>query len=305
MGMGMEPGVACDLPLALPDYPLDMVSSFRLSSGLMSQVCYAYGCLWDEDTLTESDRSRRTMEALSSRCERATQHSTHKCLRRKDHGCSSLHASLSSVRSPNQAPLCAIHFGAGNEARADAAWQPYQRNIPIKEYACRYGCVYEGSCKGGHFWTLQTCAILSRHFQKLICLFGGRGSTLETFTVIFRGRRNTLDVRNTFASLPEDEFHFSWRAQHFGDLHGHLSWQGQYFRRVVLRVFANRIVRAASSGDNVQIVWQACDIVSYDFVWQAQHLVQEKEEVEDEGEKEEEEQEEEEEDREGEEENEG
>eukprot|EP00435_Cladocopium_sp_Y103_P021894 s2079_g5.t1 len=30
----------------------------------------------------------------------------------------------------------------------------------------------------------------------------------------------------------------------------------QHFRRVVLRVFANRIVRAASSGESVQIVWQ-------------------------------------------------
>ena len=66
-------------------------------------------------------------------------------------------------------------------------------------------------------------AILLRRFQKMCC--------------IFRGRRNTLD----------DHRHFSWQAQHF--------------RRVVLRVFCNRIVRAASSGDKVQIPWQAWHFV--------------------------------------------
>ena len=47
----------------------------------------------------------------------------------------------------------------------------------------------------------------------------------------------------TSASLPED-----WVA---------LAWQVQHFSRVALRVFANTIVRAASSGDNVQKPWQA------------------------------------------------
>ena len=46
---------------------------------------------------------------------------------------------------------------------------------------------------------------------------------------------------NTFATLSEDVLQFSWQAQHF--------------RCVVLRVFANRIVRAVSSGDKVQIQW--------------------------------------------------
>ena len=54
----------------------------------------------------------------------------------------------------------------------------------------------------------------------------------------FRGRRSTLDVT---------VIHFVWQAQHF--------------RGVVLRVFANRICRAASSGDNVQIPWQALHFV--------------------------------------------
>ena len=43
--------------------------------------------------------------------------------------------------------------------------------------------------------------------------------------------------RNTFASFSEDELHFSWQAQHFGDLHRHFAWQAQHFRRVVLRGF--------------------------------------------------------------------
>ena len=53
---------------------------------------------------------------------------------------------------------------------------------------------------------------------------------------------------------------FLRKAQHFG--HIHFPWQAQYFRRGVLRVFANRTVRDASSGDNVQIAWQAWDIVT-------------------------------------------
>ena len=39
----------------------------------------------------------------------------------------------------------------------------------------------------------------------------------------------------------------------------------QHLRRVVLRVFANRDVRAASSGYKAQIVWQARDIVTVSF----------------------------------------
>ena len=63
-------------------------------------------------------------------------------------------------------------------------------------------------------------AILLRRFQKMCCSFRGRRSTLDVSIVIFRGRRSTLDVS-----------------------------------RCVF--FANRIGRAASSGDKVQILWQA------------------------------------------------
>jgi len=61
---------------------------------------------------------------------------------------------------------------------------------------------------------------------------------------------------NTFATVSE--------AQHFGGAHHHFAWQAQHLRRVVLRVFANRIVRAASSGDKVQIPWQALHFVRCD-----------------------------------------
>ena len=67
-------------------------------------------------------------------------------------------------------------------------------------------------------------AILLRRFQKMCCSFRGRRSTLDVSIVIFRGRRSTLDV-------PCCVF------------------------------FANRIGRAASSGDKVQIPWQSWHFV--------------------------------------------
>ena len=67
-------------------------------------------------------------------------------------------------------------------------------------------------------------AILLRHFQKMRCSFRGRRSTLDVPIVILRGRRSTLDVSCCV-------------------------------------FFANRIVRAASSGDKVQIPWQAWHFV--------------------------------------------
>ena len=69
-------------------------------------------------------------------------------------------------------------------------------------------------------------AILLRCFQKMRCSFRGRRNTLDVSIVILRGRRSTLDVRCCV-------------------------------------FFANRIVRAASSGDNVQIPWQAWHFVRH------------------------------------------
>ena len=72
-------------------------------------------------------------------------------------------------------------------------------------------------------------AMLLRRFQNMCCSFRGRRSTLDVSIVIFRGRRSTLDVSCCV-------------------------------------FFANRIGRAASSGDKVQIPWQA-----WHFVWCAEN----------------------------------
>ena len=69
-------------------------------------------------------------------------------------------------------------------------------------------------------------------------------------------------TRNTFAIFSKDVLHISWQAQHFGHLRCDFARQAQHFGRVVLRVFANRIVSAARSGDKVQIPWQAWHLVT-------------------------------------------
>jgi len=70
-------------------------------------------------------------------------------------------------------------------------------------------------------------AIFLQGFQKMICIVGDMRITSETSIVILRGRRSTSDVS--------------------------------------FRVFAaNRIIRAASNGDKVQIAWQAWHFMRYD-----------------------------------------
>ena len=68
-------------------------------------------------------------------------------------------------------------------------------------------------------------AILLRRFQKMCCSFRGRRSTLDASIVIFRGRHSTLDVSCCVC-------------------------------------FVNRIGRAASGADQVQIPWQAWHFVT-------------------------------------------
>ena len=129
--------------------------------------------------------------------------------------------------------------------------QPFASAQPFGTFArCPYGLAYGKFCRRGHFWRfqtsrcfvsrgrrgtswhIQTCfvtrrklfcvagAILLRRFHKMSCSFCGRCSTLDVSIVTLRGRRSTLDVSCCV-------------------------------------LFANRIVRAASSGDKVQIPWQA------------------------------------------------
>ena len=73
-------------------------------------------------------------------------------------------------------------------------------------------------------------AILLWRCQKMCCSFRGRRSTLDVSIVIFRGRRSTLDVSCCV-------------------------------------FFANHIGRAASSGDKVQIPWQAWHFVTCAENW--------------------------------------
>ena len=73
-------------------------------------------------------------------------------------------------------------------------------------------------------WFCVAGAVLLRRFQEMRCSFHGRRSTLDVSIVILRGRCSTLDVSCCV-------------------------------------FFANRIDRAASSGDKVQIPWQAWHFV--------------------------------------------
>ena len=127
----------------------------------------------------------------------------------------------------------------------------YGRNCPQPFARGRYGRAYGKFCERDHSWRFQTSsrvasfrvagvalndiptclitcrksfsvagAILLRRFLKMSCISRGRRSTLETIIVMSHGRRSPSDVSCGSS-------------------------------------FANRIVRAASSGDNVQIPWQA------------------------------------------------
>ena len=73
-------------------------------------------------------------------------------------------------------------------------------------------------------------AVLFLRFQKMSCIFRGKRSTLDKSVFILRGRRSILNMSC-----------------------------GSFF--------ANRIVRAASSGDHVQIPWQAWHFVRCDENW--------------------------------------
>ena len=69
------------------------------------------------------------------------------------------------------------------------------------------------------------------------------------------------DRRNTFATFPQDELQFRARCSTLD-----VSIVILRGRRSTLDV-ANRIVRAASSGDKVQIPWQALHFVRCDENW--------------------------------------
>ena len=98
-------------------------------------------------------------------------------------------------------------------------------------------------------------------FRRLVASFCAAGVALRDVQDVFC---NTAKVvlcgrRNTFATFSGDALHFSWQAQHFGDHPSSFCMAGAALIDVsVLRVFLRiSIVRAASSGDKVQIPGQA------------------------------------------------
>ena len=142
--------------------------------------------------------------------------------------------------------VCSLDVASASATRS----QPFARSP--------YGRAYGKFCRGGPFGgcrrvvasfrvagvalrDIQTCsgtcrksfcmagAMLLWRCKKMCCSFRGRRSTLDVSIGIFRGRRSTLDVSCCV-------------------------------------FFANRIGRAASSGDKVQIPWQA-----WHFVWCAEN----------------------------------
>ena len=95
-----------------------------------------------------------------------------------------------------------------------------------------YGRASGKFCRNGYFWRFPTFRyfvsrgrygwhfVTFRRFQKMYCSFHGRRNTLDVSIVIFRRRCSTLDVS-------------------------------------CYVFFVNRIGRAASRGDKVQVSWQA------------------------------------------------
>ena len=88
---------------------------------------------------------------------------------------------------------------------------------------------YGKFCKMGHFWRFPA----SRSF-----ISRGRRGTLS-HSNMFQSVSKMLSCgwRNTFVTFSEDALHFSWQAQHFGDLQCNFAWQAQHFRRVMFLVF--------------------------------------------------------------------
>ena len=113
-------------------------------------------------------------------------------------------------------------------------------------------------CKRGHFGGCACCVASFR-------VAGVALRDIQTCSVTCRKSLCVWGRRGTFATFSEDALQFfSWPVEHFGRIHRHFTWQAQHFRRVALRVFANLNVRAVSSGDQVQIPWQAWHFVRCD-----------------------------------------
>ena len=126
-----------------------------------------------------------------------------------------------TVRNRSRDPRMAVPMGSFAEVVLFGGFRRLVASFRVAGVALRDIQTCSGTCRKSF---CVAGAILLRRFQKMCCSFRGRRSTLDVSIVIFRGRRSTLDV-------PCCVF------------------------------FANRIGRAASSGDKVQIPWQSWHFV--------------------------------------------
>ena len=124
---------------------------------------------------------------------------------------------FATARNRPRDPRMAVPMGSFAEVVLFGVFRRVVASFRVAGVALRDIQTCSGTCRKSF---CVAGAILLRGFQKMCCSFRGRRSTLDVSIVIFRGRRSTLDVSCCV-------------------------------------FFANRIGRAASSGDKVQIPWQS------------------------------------------------
>ena len=111
-----------------------------------------------------------------------------------------------------------------------------------------------GSCATGHLWRCQ---------KRPSCCFGWQAWHFMTFWRVCTSVKNSFCVGAVLLQGCQKmtiRFRARGSRQRFGRVHVHFAWQDQHFRRVALCILANRIGRAASSRENVQLPWQAWDM---------------------------------------------
>ena len=133
---------------------------------------------------------------------------------------------FATVRRCSCDPRMAVPMGSSAEVVLFGGCRRVVASFRVAGVALRDIQTCSGTCRKSF---CVAGAILLWRCQKMCCSFRGRRSTLDVSIVIFRGRRSTLDVSCCV-------------------------------------FFANRIGRAASSSDKVQIPWQA-----WHFVWCAEN----------------------------------
>ena len=128
---------------------------------------------------------------------------------------------VATVRNRPREDHMAVPMGSFAEVVLFCGFRRVVVSFRVAGVALRDIQTCSGTCRKSFF---VAGAILLRRCQKMCGSFRGRRNTLDVSIVIFRGRRSTLDVSCCV-------------------------------------FFANRIGRAASSGDKVQIPWQAWHFV--------------------------------------------